>query len=137
MTSNDSYTEQEFERGHKNGLFMHRCENYTNAEFDIDGYRSAVEQRDHDSSHRQHSGHHDCGYRKVHDYEFTSLAGWRRELANDKMSDLGFRDVDDFKKINTRYWTGYIRSTGQFVQGTYANSSLVSMNDIRTHPACR
>lgn len=53
------------------------------------------------------------------------------------MRDLGFRGVDGFKEVNTRYRTGYIRSTGQCVQGTYANDSVVAMNDIRTHPACR
>ncbi len=135
--SNDSYKEREFERGHKDGLYNHSYGNYNNSESYSDGYRSGVEQRDHNSSYRHHSGHHDRGYRKVHDYEFTSLAGSRREPANDKMRDLGFRDVDDFKEANTRYRIWYNRSTGQCVQGTYANNSVVAMNDIRTHPACR
>jgi hypothetical protein len=133
----DRNEDEEFERGYSDGQHHHTYSNYNSSDAYSQGYDAGRQQRNDNSSYRQHSGRHDNGYRKVHDYEFTSLAGERREPANDKMRELGFKDADDFKSGNTRYRIWYNRSTGQCIQGAYANDRVVAMNDIRQHPACR
>lgn len=133
----DRNQDEEFERGYSDGKHHHTFANYNNSDAYSRGYDAGIQQRNDNTSYRHHSGQHDHGYRKVHDYEFESLAGGRREPANDKMRELGFRDADDFKSGNTRYRIWYNRSTGQCIQGAYANDRVVAMNDIRQHPACR
>lgn len=133
----DPYKEEEFERGYRDGLYAHAFRNRHDTKAYQKGYNSGVEQRAHDTSYRHHDGHDDHGYRKVRNRDFKSLAGMRREPANDRMRELGFRDAEDFTSGNTRYRIWYNRSTGQCIQGTYANDAVVSMDDIRSHPACR
>jgi hypothetical protein len=133
----DRNQDEEFERGYNDGKHHHNFSNYNNSDAYRRGYDAGVQQRNDNTSYRHHSGQHDHGYRKVHDYEFESLAGERREPANERMRQLGFKDADDFKSGNTRYRIWYNRSTGQCIQGTYANDRVESMDDIRQHPACR
>jgi hypothetical protein len=109
----DRNQDEEFERGYNDGKYHHRYSNENNTDAYGKGYDAGVQQRDRDTSYRRHSGQHGHGYRKVHDYEFTSLAGERREPANDRMRKPGFRDADDFKTGKTRYRIWYHRATGQ------------------------
>ena len=133
----DANATARFERGYRDGLYAHAFRNRHDTNAYQKGYNSGVKQRAHNTSYRHHDGHDDHGYRKVRNRDFKSLAGMRREPANDRMRELGFRDADDFKSGNTRYRVWYNRSTGQCIQGTYANDAVVSMDDIRSHPACR
>lgn len=137
--SSDSYYEQEFERGHNDGLYNHHYDNYNNSDGYAKGYNSGVEQRDHDTSYRQHSGRYDRGYQaaSVQTGEFSDLNGSRASSADDTLRQWGFNDVDSFDRGNARYTIWYKRSTGQCLQMATADGRAVDVRDIGYHAACR
>jgi hypothetical protein len=81
----DRNQDEEFERGCNDGKYHPRHSKLSNTDAYGRDYDAGVQQRDHDPSYRQHSARHDSGFRGEHDYEFTSLAGERREPANDRV----------------------------------------------------
>jgi len=137
--SSDSYYEQEFERGHNDGLYNHHYDNHNNSDGYASGYTSGVEQRDHNTSYREHSGRYDRGYETagVQTGEFSDLNGSRASSADSTLRQWGFNDVDSFDSSNTRYTIWYKRSTGQCIQMTTADGRAVDVRGIGTHPACR
>ena len=63
--SSDQASEEAFERGCRDGLHNHSYDNFNGSAAYLEGYQSGVEQRDHDTSHRYHSGRNDNGYRQA------------------------------------------------------------------------
>ena len=125
--SSDRDYEQEFERGHNDGLYNHHYDNHNRSDAYADGYTAGVQQRDHDTSYRHHSGRYDRGYQQQ--VRFSDLDG--------ALSDRGFRNVDGFKETNTAYTIWYNRRSGQCLQMTVANGRVEDISDIGYHPACR
>ncbi len=68
---------------------------------------------------------------------FGGMTGMSAIRAIDVMSERGFENVDDFASGETHYGIFYKRSTRQCVQMTMANTRVVDVRDIRTHPKCR
>lgn len=132
----DSYREQEFERGHRDGLYNHHYDNHNRTDDYDEGYRSGIEQRAHESSYRQHSGRDDRGYRQAND-DFKNLQGKKLEHANDKMRDWNFQKVDHYQTGNTEYRIWYNYQTGQCVQETYADGRVQDMRYIDHNSHCR
>lgn len=132
--TDDSY-EVDFERGHRDGLHSRTYDNYDQTDAYRNGYQSGVEQRDHDTSYREHSGRYDRGYRQQAKY--SDLHGIRASSADSALRDRGFRDVDAFKTDNTAYTYWYSRDTGQCLQMTVADGRVEDIRDIGTHPNCR
>jgi hypothetical protein len=133
--SNDNNSEQEFERGHNDGLYNHHYDNYNNSDAYSDGYDSGVEQRDHDTSYRHHSDRHDRGYQKQ--VSFDDLDGAKASSADDALNDRGFRNVDSFKEANSAYTIWYNRNSGQCLQMTVGNGRVVDISNIGYNAACR
>jgi hypothetical protein len=136
----DNYEEQEFERGHRDGLYAHHFDDHNRTEAYRPGYQSGVEQRTHNSSYRDHSGRYSTGYQAAHPH--GNLAGLNNSSvtnANRRLNDWGFREVDQFGDANTGYGIWYNRSTGQCVQQTIDQRGrrTVDVRDIGHHPACR
>jgi hypothetical protein len=136
----DNYEEQEFERGHRDGLYAHHFDDHNRTEAYRQGYQSGVEQRTHNSSYRDHSGRYSTGYQAAHPHE--NLAGLNNSSvtnANRRLNDWGFREVDQFGDANTGYGIWYNRSTGQCVQQTIDQRGrrTVDVRVIGHHPACR
>ena len=136
---NDYGYENEFERGHNDGLYNHHYDNYNNSSAYTDGYNSGVEQRDHNSSYRNHSGRYDRGYQPVgvQTGEFADLNGLGTRNAHSKMRDWGFERVDTMESGNTEYTIWYRRASGQCIQMTEANGRALDVRGIGHHPACR
>lgn len=134
----DHYSESEFERGHRDGLYNHFFDNRNRTDAYAEGYRSGVEQRDHDSSYRVHSGHYDRGYTAGHRTgELADLNGRSVSSAHATMRDWGFWDVDTMRTGSTTYTIWYKRSSGQCIQMTEADGTALDVRDIGHHPACR
>ena len=136
---NDHGYENEFERGHNDGLYNHHYDNYNNSQAYSDGYRSGIEQRDHDTSYRQHSGRYDRGYQPVgvRGNELAELSGLGRRNAHSKLRDWGFTRVDTMESGRTEYFIFYRRASGQCVQLTEADGRVLDARGIGHHPACR
>lgn len=135
-SGNHSY-EAQFERGHLDGLYNHSFDNRENSQAYLDGYYSGVEQRNHDTSYRYHSGRHGGGYGAAQTTEFSELNGRSVSNAHDKLKNWGFRKVDTLERGSTEYTLWYRRSSGQCLQATEANGRTVDVRDIRRSPACR
>lgn len=132
--ANSDY-EQEFERGHNDGLYNHHYDNYNNSDAYAEGYNSGVEQRDHDTAYRHHSGRYDRGYQQQ--VGFSDLDGARASSADSTLNDRGFRNVDGFKVANTAYTIWYNRNSGQCLQMAVANGRVEDISDIGHNAACR
>jgi hypothetical protein len=133
--SNDRDYEHEFERGHNDGLYNHHYDNHNGTDAYTAGYNSGVEQRDHDTSYRHHSGRYDRGYQQQVSY--SDLDGARASSADSALGDRGFRNVDGFKQGQTAYTIWYNRNSGQCLQMTVGDGRVVDISDIGHHPACR
>jgi hypothetical protein len=132
----DSYREQEFERGHRDGLYNHHYDNYNRTDDYDNGYRSGIDQRAHETSYRQHTGRDDRGYRQAND-DFKNLQGERLEVANDRMRGWGFQKVDHTRSGNTEYRIWYNYQTGQCVEETYTGDRVQNMRYIASSAHCR
>jgi hypothetical protein len=135
----DHAYENDFERGHNDGLYNHHFDNYNNSSAYADGYRSGVEQRDHDSAYRNHSGRYDRGYEPVgvQSSEFADLNGRNKRNAHQALRDWGFDRVDTMESGSTEYTIWYKRRTGQCVQIAEADGRALDVRGIGRHPACR
>ena len=131
---NDS-NELEFERGHRDAVHNHSYDNYNDTHAYTDCYNSGVEQRDHDTSYRHHSGRYDRGYGTGAKY--SDLDGARASSADSSLSDRGFRNVDGFKEGTAAYTIWYNRFSGQCLQMTVADGRVEDISDIGSHPGCR
>jgi len=67
----------------------------------------------------------------------VGIAGMPAVEAIDELSSRGFAGVDSFSSGNTLYGIYYYRPTRLCVQTTSANSRIVDIRDIKTHPKCR
>lgn len=133
----DADDEREFERGHRDGLYDHSFDDYNDSRAYRDGYSSGVEQRDHDSSYRDHSGRYDRGYQPAPERNFSSLNGGRAADADRTLQQWGFRSVDSITRGTARYTIYYSRATGECLQATIADGRAEDVRDIGQHPACR
>jgi hypothetical protein len=133
--SSDEVSEQEFERGHRDGLYNKSYNNFNGSTDYSQGYQSGVEQRDHEASYRYHSGHNDNGYRQKE--EFTDLNGARASSADSELQQRGFINVDGFKEANTSYTIWYNGSTSQCLQMTVSDGKALDVRDIGQNPNCR
>ncbi len=136
----DAFGEQEFERGHRDGLYAHHFDDFNGTEAYQRGYRSGVEQRSHNSSYRDHTGRYSTGYQPSYAHnDLTGLNNTSVADANRRLNDWGFREVDQFGNANTGYGIWYNRATGQCVQQTIDQRGrrTVDVRDIGHHPACR
>ncbi len=131
----DQDSEQEFERGYRDGLHNHHYDNFNGASSYSDGYNSGVEQRDHNTSYREHSGRNDRGYRQTVSY--SDLEGARASSADNELENRGFRNVDGFKVASTSYTIWYNGSTSQCLQMTVADGKALDISEIGQHPTCR
>lgn len=132
----DSYREQEFERGHRDGLYNHHYDNYNRTDDYDEGYRSGIEQRAHETSYRQHNGRDDRGYQKASD-DFKNLKGEGLEFANDRMREWGFQKVDHTRSGNSEYRIWYNYQTGQCVEEKYAGNRVEDIRYIHSNSHCR
>jgi len=135
--SSDYDYEQEFERGHNDGLYNHSYDNYNGSDAYADGYSSGVEQREHDTSYRHHTGRVDRGYGYQQQVGFSDLTGARGSSADSALNDRGFRNVDGFKQGSAAYTIWYNRNSGQCLQMIVADGRVENISDIRQYPACR
>lgn len=134
----DNDYEREFERGHNDGLHNHSYDSRNDTAGYIAGYNSGVEQRDHNTSYRHHSGRHDRGYqRSVSSSQLDDLRDARASSADSELSGWGFKSVDRMTSGDTVYLIWYDRSRGQCLQETMADGRVVSIDDIGSHPSCR
>lgn len=131
----DNNNESEFERGHRDGLYNEHYDNHNNTDAYAKGYTSGVEQRDHETSYREHSGRYDRGY--VQQVAYSDLQGARGSSADSALTDRGFRNVDGFKEMETAYTIWYNRSSGQCLQMAVSNGRVVDLAEIGHNPGCR
>ena len=131
----DRHDEEEFERGHRDGLYNHSFNNYNRTDTYIQGYNSGVDQREHDSAYRQQTTHYDNGYRRKVD--FSDLVGARASSADNELQSRGFTNVDAIKSGSASYTYWYNGYTGQCLQVTTANGRAEDISDIGHHPQCR
>jgi Ni/Co efflux regulator RcnB len=134
----DNDYEREFERGHRDGLYHHTYDMNDSEGYQA-GYTSGAEQREHNTSHRHHSGRHNSsGYQQgISSSDLNDLRNARASSADDQLSGWGFRSVDRMMSGDTVYLVWYDRSRGQCLQETMADGRVVSIDDIGQHPACR
>lgn len=134
----DNDYEREFERGHRDGLHHHTYDMNDSEGYQA-GYTSGAEQREHNTSHRHHSGRHNShGYQQaVSSSDLNGLRDARASSADDELSGWGFSSVDRMTSGDTVYLIWYSRSRGQCLQETMADGRVVSIDDIGSHPACR
>lgn len=132
----DAYSEDEYERGFRDGLHSHHYDNYENTAAYTNGYDAGVEQREHDSSYRQHHGRDNRhGYTQMVDYE--DLEGHRDSHTSSALRDRGFKNVDGFREGSSTYSIWYNRNSGQCLQMTVADGHVADLSDIGSHPDCR
>lgn len=67
----------------------------------------------------------------------VGITGMSAVSAIDELRARGFANVDSFSTGNTLYGIYYYRPTRLCVQTTSANSRIVDIRDIQTHPRCR
>lgn len=130
----DQNQESEFDRGYRDGKYNHSFDNYERSDAYQDGYNEGVEDREHETSYRHHSGRYDPGYVQHEPYE--DLVGVRASSADSELQDRGFRNVDSFKTGNTAYGIWYNYQTRQCLQMAVADGKADSIVDIHTHPSC-
>jgi hypothetical protein len=131
----DRYNEEEFERGHRDGLYNHSFSNYNNTDAYGQGYRSGADQREHNSSYRYQTNHYDNGYRQKVD--FSDLQGARASSADSELQNRGFVNVDGAKSDSASYTYWYNGYTGQCLQMMTVNGRAEDIRDIGHHPQCR
>jgi hypothetical protein len=131
----DRHNEEEFERGHRDGLYNHSFNNYNGTDAYVKGYNSGAAQREHASAYRYQTSHFDNGYsRKM---EFSDLVGARASSADSELQSRGFVDVDGIKSNNASYTYWYNGRTGQCLQMTTIDGRAADIIDIGHHPQCR
>jgi len=69
--------------------------------------------------------------------DFSYFPGMRIPDADARLGNAGFTVVDRFRSGNSFYVIWYNRGARQCLQMTNANSRVVDVRDIRTHPRCR
>jgi hypothetical protein len=131
----DQKNEDEFERGHRDGLYNKSFDNFNRTSAYANGYQSGVDQRDHDAAYRYHSGRNDNGYRKA--VEFSDLNGARASSADNALTERGFRNVDGLKDGGTAYTYWYNGYTSQCLQMIVVGGRATDIRDIGQHPGCR
>jgi len=131
----DQYSEEEFERGYRDGLYNHSYDNFNDTQSYSKGYQSGNRQRDHNSAYRHQNSHYDNGYRREAD--FSDLVGARASSADDGLQDLGFVNVDTIKSSNASYTYWYNGYTGQCLQMMTTNGRAEDIRDMGEYPQCR
>ena len=69
--------------------------------------------------------------------KLSDLKGMDSVKAFDVMTSRGFTNVDTISSQNTLYGIYYNAKTHECIQLTNADSRVVSVNDIGTHPNCK
>lgn len=67
----------------------------------------------------------------------AGIQGMAAVAAIDELGSRRFANVDSFSSENTLYGIYFYRPTRLCVQTTSANSRIIDIRDIRTHPKCR
>jgi hypothetical protein len=135
---NDSQSYAEFERGHRDGLYNHAFNDYSNKNEYRRGYDSGVRERGYQSEYRS-DNYYDRGAPSTpQPVYFEDLIGARAAGATSDLGSRGFRVVDTFESgsngAGTIWWNGRTR---QCLQAITVDGHIDSMNSIQTHPRCR
>jgi len=131
----DQQNEEEFERGYRDGLYNNSFDDYRDTQAYVNGYRSGVDQRQHNASYRYQDDRYDHGYQR--EVEFTDLVGTRGSSADKELASRGFRDVDTIKSNNAAYTYWYNGHTGQCLQMMVVDGRDDDIRDVGHHPQCR
>ena len=127
----DRAAEEQFDRGHRDGLYHYPFHNPDKSAAYVDGYRAGVDERQANGEHHYGRG----GHAEV--ARFKDLQGARAAGGMSELERRGFRQVDNFTSGNTRYSIQWNNSSRQCVQVTIADGHFYDIRDIGQHPKCR
>ena len=127
----DRDTDQQFERGHTDGLYHYPFHNPDKSQAYVDGYHAGVEERAANGEHHYGRGG-DAQVARFKDLKDARAAGGMSQL-----EQRGFRQVDNFTSGDTRYSIQWRPQSNQCVQVTIADGRFYDLRDIGRHPKCR
>jgi hypothetical protein len=131
----DDASEEQFERGYRDGLHDQTYHNYDRNEAYARGYESGVEQRSHETSYRNDRRGSQAGYRPPN--AVPNLQGMRGSSADSELRRRGYTNVATEKNGNSSYTIWYNRNTRQCLQMGLADGRVANLVDIRSHRSCR
>lgn len=129
--SDDRATEEQFERGHRDGLYHYPFHNPDKSSAYVDGYHAGVSERQANGDHHYGRG----GNAEI--ARFKDLQGARAAGGMSQLESRGFRQVDNFTSGDTRYSIQWHAGSRQCVQVTIADGHFYDLRDIGRHPKCR
>ena len=123
----DANATAEFDRGYRDGLHHKTYHNYDNTTAYSDGYTQGQIERDEQTQHHSHSGHHSGtqAHVRVHDLE-----GAKASSADSEMRARGFTDTGGYKQGNKSYVTWWNARTRQCISAVTQGGRIKDLEAI-------